>query len=414
VGLQEVAACAAARVGAPLVACLMKPSRRRALVMLGALPLVPPAAVTGGGGPKEHRKGSRPPPGPCFAPYNLAAPPEMQPAFSALLQKPSDFFMRVENSGEVPNLDSRVSLLEALISASAQQKQGNDNGNTGNAERCIFLDPLCTLRIVMDRIEMCAALDTACAAARRRGVPVRAPIWRPITAWGVDTAADLDSAGLHPPLVLKPRVACGVPEAHQMALIFAPDGLIDPGVPAPGIAQEYIDHDGVIWKVYVAGERAFFVERPSTPNLRAACVGGGNDGGRTPDVVAFDSLASLPTSLPWVQTQSPYRMAGSDAAAAKERSPAASIEPENESDADAVRGSAHPVVPALVNILASVFREQLGLTLFGFDLVWDAAAGELVVLDLNYLPSYKGVEGAGPAVTAAVAARVTAAREDRR
>jgi hypothetical protein len=51
------------------------------------------------------------------------------------------------------------------------------------------------------------------------------------------------------------QVACGVSEAHQMALLLHFAGLQGLGVPMPAVAQEYIDHGGLVWKVYVAGDK---------------------------------------------------------------------------------------------------------------------------------------------------------------
>jgi len=39
-----------------------------------------------------------------------------------------------------------------------------------------------------------------------------------------DEPVSLDHAGLTPPLILKPSVACGLPQSHGMALVTAPGG----------------------------------------------------------------------------------------------------------------------------------------------------------------------------------------------
>lgn len=51
------------------------------------------------------------------------------------------------------------------------------------------------------------------------------------------------------------QVACGVSESHQMAFVLHPSGLQGLGVPLPAVAQEYVDHGGLVWKVYVAGDK---------------------------------------------------------------------------------------------------------------------------------------------------------------
>lgn len=94
-----------------------------------------------------------------------------------------------------------------------------------------------------------------------------------------------------------------------------------------------------------------------------------------PDSISFDSLKSLPTTLPWLRKQQAQQQAqagssSADASSAPAAQPAA---------ADGL-----PPVPGQVASLmrrptfeavAAVLRKRLGLTLFGFDLVFDSIAG---------------------------------------
>ena len=64
------------------------------------------------------------------------------------------------------------------------------------------------------------------------------------------TARRADLAGLRLPFIVKDAAACGVPEAHQMALISAWAGLEDPAQ-RRSILQGYVDHNGCLYKVYV-------------------------------------------------------------------------------------------------------------------------------------------------------------------
>jgi inositol-1,3,4-trisphosphate 5/6-kinase/inositol-tetrakisphosphate 1-kinase len=58
--------------------------------------------------------------------------------------------------------------------------------------------------------------------------------------------------------------------------------------------------------------------------------------------------------------------------------------------------------------VAAALRQRLGLTLFGFDLVFDRSAGELVIVDVNYFPSFKGIPEAAAALQAALRERYAA------
>ena len=92
-----------------------------------------------------------------------------------------------------------------------------------------------------------------------------------------------------------------------------------------------------------------------------------------PDSISFDSLKSLPTTLPWLRKQQAQQ------AQAAASSTEASSTPAHSAAADGL-----PPVPGQVASLmrrptfeavAAALRKRLGLTLFGFDLVFDSIAG---------------------------------------
>ena len=72
-----------------------------------------------------------------------------------------------------------------------------------------------------------------------------------LDALDAGAAAQLASQGVCFPLVLKPVLACGAPEAHRMARVTAPRGLA--AVPLPAVAQAFVAHGGTAHKVYVIG-----------------------------------------------------------------------------------------------------------------------------------------------------------------
>lgn len=154
--------------------------------------------------------------------------------------------------------------------------------------------------------------------------------------------------------------------------------------------------------------QVFVTARPSIPDLpwppgtydEAVAPGG---------LLAFDSLKSLPTSLPGARAAGPGPAAGPTAPPAPGPSgappPPASVP---------VPAAAH------VEAMAAHLRSQFGLTLFGFDIVVAVAAveeedlangtgaagsggsgggdgaGDCVVIDVNYFPHYRGAPGASP------------------
>ena len=52
----------------------------------------------------------------------------------------------------------------------------------------------------------------------------------------------------------------------QMQIIFGEAGLRD--VITPCVAQSFINHDGILHKVFIVGDTNFVVERPSIKNLQ--------------------------------------------------------------------------------------------------------------------------------------------------
>jgi inositol-1,3,4-trisphosphate 5/6-kinase len=280
---------------------------------------------------------------------------------------------------------------------------------------CYIIDPLETLKPVIDRVQMSHDLDAACKAARKLALPVRIPAWHYIehkfSPEILRTASSVSKVSL--PCVVKPQVACGVDESHQMAFVLHPSGLhLDLEVPLPALVQEYVDHKSIVWKVYVAGNQVFSVQKRSTPDLQplrdflalhlsSGGHGGGGNRGDTveeeeededldiPTSIEFNSLESLPVSLPWLsRIMDPGAPAASAATAPPPTPPPAGV-----------------MHPGFLTQLAQVFRKHLGLTLFGFDVVFDYAAGEAVVLDLNFFPSFRGIPEAPVALRRALLAK---------
>ena len=99
------------------------------------------------------------------------------------------------------------------------------------------------------------------------------------------------------PLILKPVVACGLPDSHSMALAVTPAGLLWAlgKVPMPAIAQEFVNHSGRVFKVYVMGERVFHTVRPSIPNLDDESCNLNRLGLGETGAITFDSLKTLPS-----------------------------------------------------------------------------------------------------------------------
>ena len=85
-----------------------------------------------------------------------------------------------------------------------------------------------------------------------------------------DTAVmlrELRQAGVDFPVVCKAQEAHGSSEAHRMMIIFNADGL--QSIKVPCVAQTFVNHDAVLYKVFVIGERFHIVRRPSFENFHS-------------------------------------------------------------------------------------------------------------------------------------------------
>ncbi|CAK9178915.1 unnamed protein product [Ilex paraguariensis] len=137
------------------------------------------------------------------------------------------------------------------------------------------------------------------------------------------------------------------------------------------VITEYVDHSSALFKFYVLGEKVFYAIKKSTPNTDTL-IKLSEENGLKP--LHFDSLKSLPTS----KTNQHSR------------------------DEDHHNVSDQCIDLQLVTDAANWLRRMLDLTVFGFDVVVSAqfkqsftaiqeGTGDHVIVDLNYLPSFKEV-----------------------
>ena len=109
------------------------------------------------------------------------------------------------------------------------------------------------------------------------GPSVRAPrqiVCAPGTA--EEVRRQVDAAGLQLPLLAKSIRADGSSDSHRVAIIHDQDGLVTvasggvPGLAPPCVMQEYVNHGGCLFKVYVVGDVVTSTIRRSLPDLRGA------------------------------------------------------------------------------------------------------------------------------------------------
>ncbi|XP_022019841.1 inositol-tetrakisphosphate 1-kinase 3 isoform X2 [Helianthus annuus] len=151
-------------------------------------------------------------------------------------------------------------------------------------------------------------------------------------------------AGLTLPLVAKPLVA----KSHELSLAFDEYSLekLEP----PLVLQEFVNHGGVLFKVYIVGDAIKVVRRFSLPDVSKRELS------RSVGVFRFPRVSSASQSA-------------------------------DDADLDPCIGELPP--RALLERLARELRRRLGLHLFNLDMIREhGTKNRFYVIDINYFPGY--------------------------
>ncbi|KAG5183460.1 inositol 1, 3, 4-trisphosphate 5/6-kinase-domain-containing protein [Tribonema minus] len=239
-----------------------------------------------------------------------------------------------------------------------------------------------------------------------------------------------------PPLHLPPLV----PRGHHLhaavdgAPHTTPPQRCHTSLAAAAAPQEYCNHDARLFKVCVVGDNVQMSERPSLPNLPPGLTGSvffdsqkpyptmedftRRSAGHTtaaaaaaaaaaPSQCSPATAAGLAAEEEHVGTDAAAAAAAPDAAAAAAASIATATAAPSQPPAAAAaaaevapppppqepRGARPPAAPRLsmaaARAAAARMRDAFGLSLFGFDLIVERDTGDVVVIDVNYFPSFR-------------------------
>ncbi|XP_039992375.1 inositol-tetrakisphosphate 1-kinase [Xiphias gladius] len=214
----------------------------------------------------------------------------------------------------------------------------------------IVLDPLPAIRTLLDRcksyqlihrIESCMKDERICSP----------PFMVLNTECSPDVLEQIRRQGISFPFICKTRVAHGT-NSHEMAIIFSEEDLND--VRPPCVIQSFINHNAVLYKVFVVGDSYTVVERPSLKNFPA--------GPADRKAIFFNS----------------HNVS----------------KPESSSDLTSrenVEGVSQPPSDDVIRELSRSLREALGVSLFGIDVIINNQTGQHAVIDINAFPGYEGV-----------------------
>eukprot|EP01135_Chromosphaera_perkinsii_P008441 Nk52_evm9s1360 gene=Nk52_evmTU9s1360 len=173
------------------------------------------------------------------------------------------------------------------------------------------------------------------------------------------------------PILCKPNIGSGSPLSHKMLIIEKEDvlnkvllesesGSVDVNIlnilEDGAVAQEFINHDAVLWKVFVCGSHIDFVRRPSIKNSKEFLPE------LADGVICFSSHEISKPGCTHVLSLSGNEDLIADEATSRR----------------------------LKNIALSI-QKMLGLSLFGVDVIENKSTNAYVVIDVNYFPGYDGV-----------------------
>lgn len=163
-------------------------------------------------------------------------------------------------------------------------------------------------------------------------------------------------SGMRFPVIAKPLAADGSSGSHKMALVFNHDGLLKQNCPL--VLQEFVNHGGVVFKAYVAGDYVKCVERKSLPDLSNETLAAFAQVG----AVLFSQISNMTVAQDGV---SKIHLDGVE------------MPPE-----------------CFLTEIARGLRSAMGLNLFNFDMIRDGRIGNhYLVIDINYFPGYEKLPG---------------------
>ncbi|KAI6701522.1 hypothetical protein NL676_015846 [Syzygium grande] len=157
---------------------------------------------------------------------------------------------------------------------------------------------------------------------------------------------EVAEAGLSLPLVAKPLVVDGSPKSHELFLAYDRYSLAE--LEPPLVLQEFVNHGGVLFKVYIIGDFIKVVRRFSLPNISRRKLS------KVTGVFPFPRVSSAASSA---------------------------------EDADLDPGVTELPPRPLLEKLAKELRHRLGLQLFNIDMIREQVNRDMYfVIDINYFP----------------------------
>lgn len=262
---------------------------------------------------------------------DLSRPLEQQGPFTVILHKLTDI-IALAVQGD-PEAHTMISQVEHYI---------RDHPEVA------IIDPLDNVRNLLDRYRSYSIIHNSDLEQE----DVFTPSFVELTSSDVqENLQALRRAGVKFPFVCKPSVGHGSSNAHKMAVIFNEDGVRD--CHPPCVAQSFVNHNAILYKIFQVGEEYFVVERPSLKNFYPCAR----------DTIFFNSH---------------------DVSKADSTSSLSILDPDD--------CAVEPIKPdsAKLQHIVHTLRKELGMSLLGIDVIIENSSGRYGIIDINTFPGYDG------------------------
>ncbi|XP_046967770.1 inositol-tetrakisphosphate 1-kinase-like [Vanessa cardui] len=217
-----------------------------------------------------------------------------------------------------------------------------------NHPNITVIDPLDNVRILLNRYCYYTLLQNE-SSFQSQGIftPAFAEFTTNNTEHNIEI---MRQRGVRFPVICKPTIAHGSKSAHEMVLIFNERGL-NVAKP-PCVVQSFVNHNAVLHKVFVVGNRYHICERPSLKNFYAS------------------------------EDLDPIFYSTGEVCKADSQSTLSILDPNDKADIKMCLNEDR------IKDIIKVMRKKIGLILAGFDVVIDNITGNHAVIDINVFPSY--------------------------
>ena len=167
----------------------------------------------------------------------------------------------------------------------------------------------------------------------------------------VENISLLKMANIKFPVLCKPLIAQGSSDAHKMMVIFNEQGLSN--CQPPCVAQGFVNHNAIVYKIYIVGEHFHVVERPSFKNFYEE------------DCTALNTIFFNSHDMFKSGSKSKWSIL-------------------SEEDIPLTVKPKHETLEKIVKKVTELF----GLLLIGVDVVIENHTGKYAIIDVNVFPGY--------------------------